>query len=258
MKIKKEKDVCNAIEQIWNNKYMDELSKDMPWLKTLGYAIAEPHQADLLIVGINPSFNEKDKEKNNPKTYGDARIHFYPENWINKDGKRCWNAYFGPLRKMLVDEQNGINLINRFDYLDIFHYKHKEQAVLKQKILKKAEGVSFIIDELKLTQHIIENFIKPKLIIVNNKETWAYWGKLKDKGYVWMGYEFEKIRDYSYGELCRITGLQDSNDRIAPEITNENTSLKGTYVLFSRHINQFTRREERPTAVILNDILNNI
>ena len=94
---------------------------------------------------------------------------------------------------MLVDEQNGINLINRFDYLDIFHYKHKEQAVLKQKILKKAEGVSFIIDELKLTQHIIENFIKPKLIIVNNKETWAYWGKLKDKGYVWMGYEFERL-----------------------------------------------------------------
>lgn len=73
-----------------------------------------------------------------------------------------------------------------------------------------------------------------------------------------MGYEFEKIRDYSCGELCRITGLQDSNDRIAPEITNENTSLKGTYVLFSRHINKFTRREERPTAVILNDILNNI
>ena len=91
-----------------------------------------------------------------------------------------------------------------------------------------------------------------------NKETHAYWGKLKENGLVWMGYDFEKIRDYGCGELSKITGLQDSNERIAPEITNENSSLKGTYVLFSKHINQYTRKEERPTAIILNDILNEI
>ena len=159
---------------------------------------------------------------------------------------------------MLIDEQNGINLMDRFDYLDMFHYKYKEQTVLKQKILKRAEGISFIADELNLTQHIIENVIKPKLILVMNKETHAYWGKLKENGLVWMGYDFEKIRDYGCGELSKITGLQDSNERIAPEITNENSSLKGTYVLFSKHINQYTRKEERPTAIILNDILNEI
>ena len=255
MKITSIEDISNVIEQIWNSSNVNELSKDMPWLKSRGYVFAHPHSKDLLITGINPSF--KENNANNPKASGDAIVNFIPEQWL-KENKRRWDAYFGPLRKMLIDEQNGINLMDRFDYLDMFHYKYKEQAVLKQKILKRAEGISFIADELKLTQHIIENVIKPKLILVMNKETHAYWGKLKENGLVWMGYDFEKIRDYGCGELCKITGLQDSNERIAPEITNENSSLKGTYVLFSKHINQYTRKEERPTAIILNDILNEI
>jgi hypothetical protein len=86
---------------------------------------------------------------------------------------------------------------------------------------------------------------------VKNKESWAYWGKIE--GYVWMGYEFEKVRDYPCGELCKIMGLQ-KNDRIAPEI--EETCLKDSFVLFSRHINQFTKREERPNSELLYNILN--
>jgi hypothetical protein len=48
-------------------------------------------------------------------------------------------------------------------------------------------------------------------------------------------------------------GLQ-KNDRIAPEI--EETCLKDSFVLFSRHINQFTKREERPNSELLYNILN--
>jgi hypothetical protein len=256
MKITSIEDISNAIEQIWNSENINQLAKDMPWLKSRGYIFATPSRSDLLITGINPSF--KENSENDPKGRGgSATVHFQLETWL-KENKRRWDPYFGPLRKMLVDEQNDINLMERFDYLDIFHYKYKQQAILTQKILKSAEGISFIADELNLTQHIIEDVIKPKLILVMNKETHAYWGKLKDKGFVWMGYNFEKVRDYDCGELCKITELQESNERIAPEITNENTSLKGTYVLFSKHINQFTKREERPTAVIVNDILNEI
>ena len=32
--------------------------------------------------------------------------------------------------------------------------------------------------------------IKKKLILVKNKESWAYWGKLKDKGFNWNKYKF--------------------------------------------------------------------
>lgn len=80
-----------------------------------------------------------------------------------------------------------------------------------------------------------------------NKESWAYFGKLfEEKGWVWMGYQFEFIQNMECGELFRITGLLDSNERIAPEI--KETNLKGTFVLFTQHINQYTAVEKRPKA----------
>ncbi len=256
MKINGIEDIIIAIEKIWNSSYMDILNKDLPWLKSRGYVFAHPVKADLLITGINPSF--KEGQINNCKDHGDARLNFYPENWINDKGKKYWNTYFGPIWKMLNDEEKHICLMDRFDYLDLFNFKERNQKVLSKKIVNKKEGIQFAIDELNLTQHIIEDIIKPKLILVKNKESWAYWGKLKEEGLIWMGYDFEKIRDYTCGELFKINGLIDSKDRVACEITNENTCLKGTYVLFSKHINQYTKREERPTAAILNELLNEL
>lgn len=61
-----------------------------------------------------------------------------------------------------------------------------------------------------------------------------------------MGYKFEFIQNMNCGELFRITGLLNSNERIAPEITE--TNLKGSFVLFSQHINQYTPIEKRPFA----------
>ena len=69
-----------------------------------------------------------------------------------------------------------------------------------------------------------------------------------------MGYQFEHLQKFPCGELCQIVGLQDSQEKIAPEITQ--TNLIGTRVLFSNHINQYTKREQRPTAELLDSILN--
>jgi hypothetical protein len=154
---------------------------------------------------------------------------------------------------MLVDEEKGINLIGRVDYLDIFHFREQNQKFLTTDIVKKqSDGIDFIRRELNLTQHIIEENIQPQLILVKNKESWGYWGKLPE--YVWMGYQFEHLQKFPCGELCQIVGLQDSQERIAPEITQ--TNLIGTRVLFSNHINQYTKREQRPTAELLDSILN--
>ena len=254
MKITGIEDIGNTIDKIWNSDYMNALAKELPWIKSRGYVFAHPYKADLLITGINPSFRKGDEERNDPKGHGDARVNFRPETWKERNG-RFWDTYFGPMRRMLVDVDNGINLMNRFDYLDIFNFKEKNQEVLRKQIMNKPEGVEFAKNELYLTQHIIEDIIKPKLILVKNKESWAYWGKLRDKNLIWMGYDFEKIRDYQCGELFKIVGLLDSKDRVAQDITNENTSLKGTFVLFTEHITQYTKKEKRPTAVLLNDIL---
>lgn len=229
-------DIDRRIKEIWNNPYMKGLPS---WVGDRRYRYADPVKADLLITGINPSFRSKDKE-NVPDEYrhGPARDNFALAKYDN---------YWGPLSKMIDDE-----LKERFDYLDIFHFWEKDQDKLRKEILSRGEiGIQFIADELNLTQHIIEDYIQPRLILVKNKESWAYWGKID--GYVWMGYEFEKVNDYPCGELCKIVGLQ-RNDRISPEI--EETFLKGCYVLFSKHINQYTKREERPTSELLKYILN--
>ena len=261
-------DIDRRIKEIWNSPYMSNLPE---WVKKRGYIYADPVKyadsvkRDILITGINPSFRKGEEEKL-ANCHGLSIKNFDPEKW--KEGRlKCgkkgirWDTYWGPMYKMLCIDD--INLLNRFDYLDIFHFREQEQSKLSKEILQNdkmynEDGRNFIVDELNLTQHIIEDVIQPRLILVKNKESWAYWGKLKDEGLIWMGYDFIEIRKYSCGDLCMINGLLDSNERIAPEITNENTNLKGTYVLFSEHITRYTEQKKRPTAHLLNELLNEI
>lgn len=114
-------------------------------------------------------------------------------------------------------------------------------------------GIHFLVDQLQITQKLIEEVIKPKVIIVKNRESAAYWGKLADKGLIWMGYSFKLIESYEYGDLYKIDGLLESKERICQDI--KTTNLKGTMVLFSQHINQYTKREKRPTVEAINNIL---
>jgi hypothetical protein len=90
------------------------------------------------------------------------------------------------------------------------------------------------------------------LIIVKNKGSWFAWGKdahTKKKGQwtnVWMGYTFEKLNipEIHCGEVCRITGLLDSPERISPDICE--TKLKRTIVLFTS-ASRFQKSEKRLT-----------
>lgn len=230
------------LQKIWKEYNLE------PEVKERGFVFAEPKRAELLITGINPSWRGNEQKEN---IHGPATVNLNPETWKERKGK-TWDTYWGPIRNMLVDEAKQIDLINRMDYLDIFHFKEQNQKFLTESIIKKQrDGIDFLKEELNLTQHIIEENIRPKLILVKNKESWAYWGKIEGK--VWMGYQFEHKRDFECGELCNIVGLQHSDERIAPEITD--TSLKGTLVLFSNHINQYTKREKRPSAELLYNIL---
>ena len=232
-------DIDQRIKEIWGSPFMESLPE---WVNKRGYIYAEPKKADVLIAGINPSFREGEKEDlSDRERHGSAMVHFVTKKY---------DTYWGPLSKM-IDE----NLRNNFDYLDIFHYREREQKKLKNEILSRGEdGKQFIAAELNLTQHIVEDIIKPSVILVKNKESWAYWGKLAEEGYVWMGYMLEKIREYKCGELYRIMGLLNDERRIAPEI--KDTCIKGCFVLFSSHITQYTKKELRPTAELLNNLLN--
>ena len=127
------------------------------------------------------------------------------------------------------------------------------QTFLKNKLLRKPEGIRFV-DQLNLTMHTIEEVIQPKVIVVKNKESSAYFGKeAETREWIWMGYALKQACNTFCGEVYKITGLIDSPERIAPEITQ--TSLVGTLVLFTSHITPYTKKGTIPTAELLYDLL---
>lgn len=223
--------IKHNLDAIWSQNYI----KSLPPQIQRGYCFAENiEQKSILITGFNPSFREG---QNHTESSGYC-VDFFGSTHDN---------YFSPIKKMLHDDELNIDLRNDAAYMDLFYFREQDQEFLRKQILPSADGIRFTIEQLNLTQHIIEDIIKPKLIVVKNKESWAYFGKLfVEKGWVWMGYQFEFIQNMECGELFRITGLLDSNERIAPEI--KETNLKGTFVLFTQHINQYTAVEKRPKA----------
>ena len=226
------------LEDIWGKDYMFELPE---FIKERGFNYSLNNtQKDILITGINPSFR-------NGEISGST---FYDFEAIANDNR--YDRYWTSLKKIVQDE--NINLIDKTAYLDIFYFREMNQLVLSQKILPAPNGLSFIADQLNLTQHIIEDIIKPKVIIVKNKESSAYWGKLIDKGIVWMGYDLEFIKETNFGSLYSIKGLVDIPGRIAPEIKESN--LISSIILFTNHINQYTKKEKRPTPLFINELLN--
>lgn len=229
----------DRLHKIWSQDYINELPESV---KERGFFFSENHIAkDILITGFNPSFRAGD----------DINSHSFDFQCTLKDTK--WDNYWSSLKKIIYDPVNNIDLREKTAYLDIFYFREKEQILFKKHILTSQGGIRFAIDQMNLTQHTIENTIKPKVVIVKNRESAAYWGKLANKGFIWMGYHLDFVQDLACGELFRISGLLDSAERISPEIRD--TNLKNSLILFTHHINQYTPKEKRPTASLINDLL---
>lgn len=137
--------------------------------------------------------------------------------------------------------------------LTYFTFRETDQNFLQKQILKKSEGLNFAVDQMKLSQEVIETIIKPKLVIVKNKESAAYWGKFADKGIYWMGYELELLQSLESGELYIIIGLIASKQRVLPEV--KKTNLKNSLIFFTQHF-QYAPSVKRPNAKLISDFLN--
>jgi hypothetical protein len=230
------------LSNLWNKDFINQLPN---FVKERGFVFSENnYQKDILITGINPSFR-KDAELGNFSF--DFQLTLKEEKYDN---------YWSPLKKMIFDPENLIDLREKSAYLDIFYFREKEQNKLKKEILKSNKGIQFLVEQLKITQQTIENDIKPKLIIVKNKESAAYWGKLSENGIIWMGYKLDFVKSYVCGDLYEISGFIESNERILSEIIE--TNLKGSLILFTEHISQYTKKEKRPTAVLINELVGNL
>lgn len=227
------------LTHLWTQDYIDSLPN---FVKDRGFVYCENNYSkEILLTGINPSYRAEDPQQ----SFG-----YDFQKSINQEK---WDVYWGPLKRMLFDDNGTVDLRNRSAYLDIFYFREKDQTQLRKSILKSVVGVKFLVDQLRVTQHIIENIITPKLIIIKNRESAYYWGKYATDGYIWMGYDFNFLKSTSFGELHEITGLIDPSERIAPDIRE--TALIGTKVLFTHHISQYTKREKRPSPQFINDLL---
>jgi hypothetical protein len=250
-------DIENKIKTIWSDKNTKNDLTDTIFERGWCYCndVLEDEKK-ILLIGFNPSFREDDDQKSNSYSFKDIM-----NNTRNKsvNTKGCWDPYWNSISNMLCDA--NVDLRGITSYWDIFSFREKNQSEFKKQIIKENPS-SFVIKHIQLAQEIIEE-IKPKLIIVKNKEAWAYFGYFfgRDdsnlKKVRWMNYKYEDIGDIPCGEtryeLKRIIGIHDGYDLNA--IQGGQTSISGAKVLFMPHINQYMKKENRPSAQWLKDII---
>ena len=170
--LKAYKNVINEWKERTENKNGDVLE-----LIDRGLIVCEnTHRRGLLLTGINPSFNEKDKD-----------VPFFV--FSEAKGSRYWatkHNLFGGRDSDLVQNHMG--------YLDLFPLKESRQLRF-EKILRPYNDLRMLL--LKKTQEEIER-IDPKLIVHANKGSLYYWGLnpttyQKDYENPWLNYDFDEI-----------------------------------------------------------------
>lgn len=179
--------------------------KDIIEILDRGICYAENNPVnEILFTCINPAFNQKKSNKGILPTF----------TFADADQKiRYWKR----LHTIVGD------LLPKTAYLDLFPLIETSQKKFEKTVPLELKKPLLII-----TQKEIER-IKPKLIIVGNRASRAYWGAIKK--YSWMGYKFEEIESPLKDKdvvVYRIVGLRDDNEKISSE-----TCLQGTVVVFS-------------------------
>lgn len=219
-------DYIKALDELWETS----LNKNIyPEILERGYAIPENiGKADLLIIGINPSFGKTDNDNTTEYKHTFANFKRLKE---SENKTNYWRKIF-----------NFIPHDTKCEHIDLFAIREAEQKKINE-IGNNSLGLDFLVKHIWITQQMIENVIKPKLIIVANRGASAYFGK--NPKYTWIGY---KLKPYyiegletinspkEEGELCSITGFRkDAISRLflsSEELQNKNSELYKMKILF--------------------------
>lgn len=173
----------------------------------------------ILLAGINPSFDKINTFIDFSFADSDEKIGY-------------WRRY----KNMFASH------INEVAYLDLFPYKYSNQNEF-EKLIK--ENIEFMAETLRITQNEIER-LAPKLIIIANKRSLAFWGANNDC--VWMGYQFEDIKENLLPDkeitIKKIVGMRNDSKQLLPL---NKTNLKGCYIIFyglydERHIKKHPKK----------------
>lgn len=141
----------------------------------------------ILLAGINPSGTDAERKST-----------FY-------DFKYAGGMFWDQKRKLFTPA-----LLEKTAYLDLFPQKESTQEVFEKKT-----SVDFRARMIEITQMEIER-LRPKLVIIANKQSQHYWGFRKDT--TWMGYNLERVNeDIVKGKeifLYKINGFRSEHDRV--------------------------------------------
>ena len=211
-----DKDLANAYLEVMNDflqqSVNQNINQDAVSVIQRGIVLCVNNPSNgILITGINPSSGHR------------SGNGFYAFPKINNVG------YWRHKRSLVQDEKDNVDNMNITAYLDLFPMR-----ITSQRIFENIFGPYLQLKSnlLKLTQQEIEEHIKPKLIIIANKDSYYYWGVNSDA--TCMGYDLKKVKNNVLPErgdnvkIFKIAGFKEANDRV---FQNPTTNLKDTIVV---------------------------
>ena len=205
-------DFVNALGSLWK-KYENVPSLEQTLKLGIGIANSYKEYVDLLWMGINPSCTD-DEPISKP----------FPcfEETLKHPNITYWKTV-----KRILSETNC-----KKEHLDLFAIRKTPQDFLRKVGFDNENNpaLHFLAEHLWYTQQFLENYLKPKVIILANKAAGAYLG-LEPK-FVWMGYKTEVISEMSCGKVHKIVGIRNE-ERLIRQTPYEN-QLVGTIILHAR------------------------
>ncbi|MVX36844.1 hypothetical protein [Myroides sp. LoEW2-1] len=182
-------------------------------------------QKDLLFLGLNPSFEEESLNQ---------AVKYNVRSQLDKNLKN--KEYFKRILSSLEHRLFDIDLRDDFAYADLFYYRTNEKDKVVEQLIDDVNGLMFLEDQLTVTQKLIEEVIKPKVIVLRHWHAAVFMGMLGSKGdFTWLGYDLELV-EYTGSEhpVYQIKGIID--DIALPIQFGRNTNLLGTYVILYPYV----------------------
>lgn len=157
--------------------------------------------ADLLFIGINPSYVEKyEKGQSFSGSYSRSR-------------ERSYFKPFADISDQLTKsnlEYNGV-----WTHIDLLIFRETNQKFI-DKLIKTTKGCEFIMEQLGIAKKRLKH-IAPKVVVVSNTKARELIGKDRFKNNktgeeygVWMGLEFEFDEEFGVHKVLNIPELKDT------------------------------------------------
>ena len=231
-----EREMCKSYINLGENA--DFISK-----KGIAFCHNNPSHG-ILLTGINPSGN------------GGANV-FYTVRDTFRDAKDIPpSKYWEHKKNQIVGKFD--KLIDNTAYLDLFPYFESSQDTFEETI---RTHIDFQVKVLEITQTIIEEYIRPMLVIAANAKAAYYWGLKKDV--TWLGYDLIKVNNVpeclrnTKIQLYRINptnGFRNDSDRVGQDKYHI-SNIKGAYFISyamydNRHYSRYPERILTPEIVL--------